>query len=484
MNNLNLKKDYVLQSNDKKGYYSSSSRGSKSPRTPTNTRTNIQDFKDSILRKIFTFLNVMDLCIIQGVCKKWKRMITRDPDTYSIINLSILPPTVKTLNLMKIVQNDRNIKKLYLPHLANSNDTSYLLMSIPKTLEFLQINNVNIEFATVFTQKIPNLKILELQNRNKRKKNFDENELKAISNCCSSIQSLTINKAPLTDELLQFFLPKFQNLKIINIPNTPKLTNETLQVISRNCFQITDIHLGGTPTNYNLNFSVEGFEYFNLSKFELKSVKLDYCSRVGDQVIQIFAQRYRDNLTELQIIRNCFEKCAKISDEGISYLKDCPNLQRLNITYSRKFRESIHINISKNLHQLRYLCLKECPLQEDLSVLVQGCPQLEEVNLSGDSWVTSLSLVGLSKHPYLKILHLGHYDHGDTNCDENLEEYPPKGMFIEGIFKNKNAFQKLHLLFLEQNCSLTYWLDVRLQKIRPKLTIRYTPAENLFALVE
>jgi F-box/leucine-rich repeat protein 2/20 len=74
---------------------------------------------------------------------------------------------------------------------------------------------------------------------------------------------------------------------------------------------------------------------------------------------------------------------------------------------------------------------------------------LEEVNLSGDSWVTSLSLVGLSKHPYLKILHLGHYDHGDTNCDENLQEYPPKGMFIEGIFKNKAAFPRLHLLFLE-----------------------------------
>ena len=60
-------------------------------------------------------------------------------------------------------------------------------MSIPKTLEFLQINNVNIEFATVFTQKIPNLMVLELINRNKRKKNLDENELKAISNCCPSI---------------------------------------------------------------------------------------------------------------------------------------------------------------------------------------------------------------------------------------------------------------------------------------------------------
>jgi hypothetical protein len=49
----------------------------------------------------------------------------------------------------------------------------------------------------------------------------------------------------------------------------------------------------------------------------------------------------------------------------------------------------------------------------------------------------------------LKILHLGHYDHGDTSCDENLEEYPPKGMFIEGLFNNKDTFPRLHLLFLE-----------------------------------
>lgn len=80
---------------------------------------------------------------------------------------------------------------------------------------------------------------------------------------------------------------------VLNIPNTPKLTNDTLFVIARNCYLITDLHLGGTPTNYNLNFSVEGFEYFNQSKFELKSVKLDFCSRVGDQVIEIFAQRYK-----------------------------------------------------------------------------------------------------------------------------------------------------------------------------------------------
>lgn len=69
----------------------------------SNQKRSISDFKDAILQKILTFLNVMDLCIVTRVCKKWKKMITRDPDMYSIVNLAILPSTVKTLNLMKIV---------------------------------------------------------------------------------------------------------------------------------------------------------------------------------------------------------------------------------------------------------------------------------------------------------------------------------------------------------------------------------------------
>lgn len=102
----------------------------------------------------------------------------------------------------------------------------------------------------------------------------------------------------------------------------------------------------------------------------LKSIKLDYCARVGDQVIDIIAERFGDSLVELQVIRNCFEKTAKISDEGVQSLSRCNKLERLNFTYSRKFRESFHLSIANNLHLLRTLCLKECPIQEDLSVLV------------------------------------------------------------------------------------------------------------------
>lgn len=264
------------------------------------------------------------------------------------------------------------------------------------------------------------------------------------------------------------------------ITRCPNITNQSLYLIVKYCTSLTRLELGGMPTNYNSNLSLEGFEQFNQARFQLEEIKLEYCDHVGDKVVQLFANKFSKNLRSLVIIRNCFEKCAKISDAGIKSLQQCPDMTKLQITYSRKFRENFHIYISSFLHRLRYLGIRECPLQEDLSVLTEGCPLLEEIDMSGDSYVTASSLIGLSKHPNLKVLHLGHYNHGDSQCDENLEEYPPDGMFIENLFKKQDLFCKLHLIYLEQSCSLTYWLDVRLQKIRPKLTIRYTPAENLF----
>jgi len=91
-----------------------------------------------------------------------------------------------------------------------------------------------------------------LQNRNKRKKNLDENELKAIINCFPNIISLTMNKAPINDALLGSFLPSFSNLITLHIPNTPRLSNSTLSVIAKCCVALEDLHLGGAPTDYNL----------------------------------------------------------------------------------------------------------------------------------------------------------------------------------------------------------------------------------------
>ena len=46
-----------------------------------------------------------------------------------------------------------------------------------------------------------------------------------------------------------------------------------------------------------------------------------------------------------------------------------------------------------------------------------GCPDLVEVDFSGDSWVKRNAFLGLSKHPNIKTLKLGHFEHSDSQCD-------------------------------------------------------------------
>ena len=53
--------------------------------------------------------------------------------------------------------------------------------------------------------------------------------------------------------------------------------------------------------------------------------------------------------------------------------------------------------------------------------LATGCPNLYEVDLSGDSWVHRDAFFGLSKHPNLRILRLGHFEHSDLSCDQLLK---------------------------------------------------------------
>ncbi|KRX05752.1 F-box domain [Pseudocohnilembus persalinus] len=420
-----------------------------------------------IIKHIFSFLNVKDLCIITQVSSYWKKIIEQK-DTFKIVNLTVLSDKVNTLNLMKFIS--KNIEKLYLPLNASKTDTTYLLMCIPKGLKFLQINNINMEFANIFFNLVfEELETLQMNNVTNRKKLFDDIEIKEFHQSLPNLKELFIDSVPLRDSTIKQLFPNpfqsqnlgyevrfTQNLKKLSLLNCPHLTNQTLSTIALNFEQLEHLELGGTPTNYNQDFSIE----------------------------ELLVEKFNTKLKEIAIIRNCFEKTAKISDEGLKYLKRTKNLERLNITYSRKFREFFHIHIAMNLKNLKYLCIRECPVQEDLGILSSGCPNLEELDMSGDSWVTSSCLLGVSKHPNLKIYHLGHFDHGDSQCDENLQEHPPKGMFLEGVFKDKSNFKKLHLIYLEQSCSLTYWIDMRLQSIRPHLTIKYTPQENLFELKE
>ena len=97
------------------------------------------------------------------------------------------------------------------------------------------------------------------------------------------------------------------------------------------------LEVGGEARNYNNNFSIEGFQALKNLKSNLEIIRIEYCSRVGNKTIELLASRFEKNLKQLEIIRNCFEKCSKISDEGLESLKSAPNIERLAIIFSRKF---------------------------------------------------------------------------------------------------------------------------------------------------
>ena len=256
------------------------------------------------------------------------------------------------------------------------------------------------------------------------------------------------------------------------------LGNKLFAIIAEYAVALKKLEIGGHSISYNTNYSFEGIERLVKAQCAFRFIKIAFCSRIGDSSIEMLVNRFGSTLKELHIVRNCFEKCSKITDASAAVLKKAPNLTSLSFVYNRTFDETFHLHIASHLRNLKYLNLRECPLQEDFSILSEGCPLLEEVNLSGNSWVRCRTLHGLSKHPNIKILHVGHIEHAEGQCDKDLGEFPPRGMFVEALFKKEEAFPGLRILYLEQICGLTYWLDVRLKKIRPQLEIRYTLYEN------
>jgi len=92
--------------------------------------------------------------------------------------------------------------------------------------------------------------------------------------------------------------------------------------------------------------------------------------------------------------------------------------------------------LSLSLKNLEYLRFHSCPVQESLSPLVKGCPNLIELDISGDSWIKASLLQGISTHKTLQFLHLGHIEHSDMYCDKiNLTDYLDKVMDVSIILE-------------------------------------------------
>jgi len=443
----------------------------------------INNFELSILQRVFSYLNVIELIVIVRVCSKWKKIIDKSSGLLVAMDLSLVPRKMNSLNFMTIITKSQNLSSLVLPETMANTDTLSFLMLVPRCLKSLKLKNTNVDFATVLGNvNLENLEYLSLENHVNRKKPFNSNEIKAITEAFPKLKGMVLDGSPLDNDDVQLFVSKLPHLESLSLLKCENLTNIILGYIAKYCQKLKNLAFGGHPINYNTNLTMEGIELLCQSNIKLEGMRVEYCSRLGEKSLELVLKRFGDSLKELHIIRNCFEKCSKITDKFIQNLSYAPKLENISLVFMRSFGDRFHINLANSLHNLKVLNIRECPIQEDFTVLCEGCPQLEEVNMSGDSWVKCLTIKGLSKHKKLRVLHLGHLEHAEGHCDKGLGEFPPKGMYVESIFQDQNAFVNLRQLYLEQICGLTYWLDVRIKALRPNLEIKYTLFDRTVSL--
>jgi len=203
-----------------------------------------------------------------------------------------------------------------------------------------------------------------------------------ISENCCNIRHLDVSgSARLQSATLSQILRALEDLESLAALRCPRLGNDVLEALGS---RVARVALGGLPEDYNEAISLEGIEAMH---GKLTHVRFEYCTKVGDMAVKEIASRFCPTLVEVAVIRNFYEKVAKISDESIKFLQKCKKLRKLELVHTRRFDDNLALYLSQGYEHLKVLNLTHCPIHVSLELLATGCPYLEELNISGDSWV-------------------------------------------------------------------------------------------------
>lgn len=86
-------------------------------------------------------------------------------------------------------------------------------MLVPRCLKSLKLKNTNVDFATVLGNvNLENLEYLSLENHVNRKKPFNSNEIKAITEAFPKLKGMVLDGSPLDDDDVQLFVSKLPHL--------------------------------------------------------------------------------------------------------------------------------------------------------------------------------------------------------------------------------------------------------------------------------
>jgi hypothetical protein len=117
-----------------------------------------------------------------------------------------------------IILAGNKLKELSIPGYFNSTDTMNILTYIPKSLETLEVRNINLDYRNIWTKGIfgDNFRRIILVNENFKTKKFDIKDMEALGTGIKMTRELKIVNSPVTDEIIDIFLQRMTCLKKIS----------------------------------------------------------------------------------------------------------------------------------------------------------------------------------------------------------------------------------------------------------------------------
>jgi len=148
-------------------------------------------------------------------------------------------------------------------------------------------------------------------------------EVESLTYACPNIRHLDLSRSTkIKNQLICKILSHLGDLDVFVAKCLPLLSNIVLHQLATSCKKLSCLEIGACPNDYSDDISYEGIESLLMLKrpYGLKRIRIEYCTKIGDKAIQAISKRFGYCLEELSIIRNYYEKAARISDEAFKYL--------------------------------------------------------------------------------------------------------------------------------------------------------------------
>lgn len=308
-------------------------------------------FSDTILLRIFEFLDLPTLMKLRLINRRWRQLLYLSPNLFKTLDLTPWNTTIDDKSLIEIVKFvGSRPQYINISNCFHVTDAGFSYM----------VNEIGI------SGKIKSIKMAS---------NWEINAM--------AIMDLTVASVG-------------KNLVEIDLSNCRKVRDNVVERLLgwRNRVPF--------DTRAGMDEEDDDNDFEDIGCKKLTSLNLGYCKHLTDRIMYHISENCNDRLRELDLTR-----CTTITDKGFEYwtYKFFPNLTTLSLKDCTFLTDKSIISIANSLPNLENLNLNFCCSLSDISieVLCIGCQNLKILDLSFcGSAVSDSSLLTIS----LNLKHL------------------------------------------------------------------------------